>query len=106
MTDTLSRIVGPVNVALGTSTVFTGTAAHIYTIKHIRVVNGTGGSITLKLGIGGVADANLILPATALGLGESCEFDGLLVLAGAETLQANASATGLTVTVAGLDQVA
>ncbi len=104
MTDILERLAGPANIANGTSTVFTGTGAHTYTIKNIRVVNNTAGSITLKLGIGGVTDALLILPATAIGAGESGEFDGVLVLAGTETLQANATATGLTITVSGMDQ--
>jgi hypothetical protein len=104
MPDTLSRIVGPVNIANGDSTVFTGTAAHRYTLKHIRLVNTTGASITVKLGIGGIAAANLILPATPIDAGGFAEFDGLLILVGTETLQANASATGVTITVAGLDQ--
>ena len=104
MTDTLKRLAGPANIANGTSTVFTGTAAHIYTIRSILVINNTGGSITVKLGIGGVADANLVMPSTILAPGESASFDGLLVLTGVETLQANASATGATITVSGLDQ--
>lgn len=104
MADVLSRILGPSNIGNGTSTLFTGTAAHVYTIRHIVVLNGTAGSITLKLGIGGVADANLVLPATAIGAGERLEFDGLQILTGTETLQANATDTGLTITVSGLDQ--
>lgn len=104
MADILKRLLGPVNIANGTSTLFTGTAAHTYTLKNITVVNNTGAAITLKLGIGGVADDDLILPAVVIGPGESGQFDGMLVLEGVETLQANASATGLTITVSGLDQ--
>lgn len=104
MTDTLSRIVGPANIASGTSTVFTGTASHVYTIRDILIANNTTGSISIALGIGGVANANLILPTVTLGAGEQANFDGLLVLTGTETLQASASASGLTITVAGLDQ--
>lgn len=104
MADILSRIVGPANLANGTSTVFTGTAAHTYTIKHISLVNTTAAAITITLGIGGVAAANQILPATSIDAGGSAEFDGLLILTGTETLQANASATGVTITVSGLDQ--
>lgn len=104
MADTLSRIVGPVNIANGTSTIFTGTAAHVYTIKHIVLVNTTGAAISITLGIGGVAAANQILPSTSIDAGGQAEFDGLLVLSGTETLQAVASATGVTITVAGLDQ--
>lgn len=104
MADVLSRLAGPANIASGTSTVFTGTTAHTYTIKHIRIVNPTVGNVIIKLGIGGVADANLILPAASIDAGGFAEFDGLIVMAGTETLQANASATGMTITVAGLDQ--
>ena len=104
MADTLSRILGPVNIASGTSTLFTGTAGHTYTIKTILIENNTGGSITVKLGIGGVADANLILRSMPIGAGEEAVFSGLLVLSGTETLQANASASGLTITIGGLDQ--
>lgn len=104
MADTLSRIVGPVNAASGTSTIFTGTAAHTYTIRSIRMVNTTSAAITVKLGIGGVTDALLILPATSIDAGGWAEFDGVLVLSGTETLQANTTATGVTITVAGLDQ--
>ena len=105
MADTLSRLAGPANIASGTSTVFTGTAAHIYTIRSILVVNDSASSVTLKLGINGVTDPDLILPSTAIGVGERLEFDGLVVLTGTNTLQADASATGLTITVSGLDQV-
>lgn len=104
-TNKLARIVGPVNIASGTSTLFTGTVNHRYTIKKIKIVNPTAGAVTVKLGIGGVADANLIMPAVAIDAGGWAEGDGLeLVLEGAETLQANASATGTTITATGLDQ--
>jgi len=104
MADTLKRIVGPANLANGTATVFTGTAAHVYTIKQITLVNNTAGAVTIKLGIGGVTDALLITPAVTLQAGEYSTFDGLLVLTGTETLQANTTATGTTITVSGLDQ--
>jgi hypothetical protein len=102
--NVIKKIVGPANVASGTSTVFTGTVSHIYTIKNIVIVNNSSGAITYKLGFNGVADANLVLPAVTLQAGEYTTFDGLLVLTGTETLQANASATGGTITVSGLDQ--
>jgi len=104
-TEILGRIVGPVNLANGTSTVFTGTASHRYTIKKMTILNPTAGSITVKLGIGGVTDALLILSATALAAGESTVFNGMENLTGAETLQANTTATGCTFTANGLDQL-
>lgn len=104
MADTLSRILGPSNIGSGTNTLFTGTAAHTYTIKHIIIVNATAGSITLILGIGGVTAATQILGSTAIGAGERLEFTGLLVMTGTQTLQSSATATGMTITVSGLDQ--
>lgn len=101
----LSRLAGPANAASGTSTLFTGSASHIYTIKNIRVVNNTAGSITFKIGIGGVTDALLIVAAITLAAGDTYVDDtNMVVMAGAETLQINTTATGLTVTVSGLDQ--
>ena len=104
-TDVLARIVGPVNMANGTSTVFTGSASNRYTIKSIRIVNNTAGSITVKLGIGGVTDALLILAAVALAAGDTYQDDCFFVLEGAETLQSNTTATGSTITVSGLKQL-
>lgn len=104
MADTLKRLAGPANIGSGTSTLFTGVAAHIYTIKNITVVNNTAGSITLKLGVNGVTDAALFLPSSVIDAGGLAVFDGLLVISGTETIQANASATGLTFTMSGLDQ--
>src|SRR3954447_2377695 len=104
MADILKRLLGPVNIANGSTTIFTGVAAHVYTIRNITIVNPTSGSITVKLGVNGITDANLILPATPIGPGESAQFDGMLVLTGVETIQANVTATGLTITISGLDQ--
>ena len=104
MADTLSRIVGPVNLANGTSTVFTGTSAHTYTFKNIRIVNNTAAAVSVKLGIGGVTDALLIMPPISIPAGGILNHDCMVVIAGTETLQANTTATGTTITVSGLDQ--
>ncbi len=104
MPATLSRIAGPANLALGTATIFTGTTAHIYSIRSIRIVNNTSASITVKVGIGGVTDAILIVPALPIAPGAAYHETGLFVLSGTETLQANTTATGLTCTVCALDE--
>lgn len=104
MADVLSRIAGPANIASGTATAFTGTGAHTYSIRSIRIVNNTSGTVTVKVGIGGVTDAVLIIPAIAIAPGDAYHDDGLFVLSGTETLQTNASATGTTLTVCALDQ--
>jgi hypothetical protein len=106
--DLLKRIVGPANVASGTSTLFTGAAAHTYTIKHMTIVNNTAAAIVVKLGVqtaaGALNDADLILPSAAIDAGGVAEWDGTLVLSGTEVIRANASASGLTFTASGLDQ--
>lgn len=104
MSDLLERIAGPEAVASGASTLFTGIAAHTYTIRHMTLTNNTGSPVTVKLGIGGVADANLILPSSVIEAGGMAEFSGILVLSGTETLHASTSGTGLTFTMSGLDQ--
>jgi hypothetical protein len=107
MTDALSRIVGPTNT---TGTVFTGVTGHTYTIKYIRIVNGTTGSISVGIGIGGTGAANQILPPTAIGAGESAEFDGVLTVAGAtgatgaDTIQMTSGSSGATITISAMDQ--
>jgi hypothetical protein len=104
MADVMARLAGPANAGSGTSTVFTGTSGHTYSIRSIRIVNNTSAPITYKLGIGGVTDALLVLPAIAVQAGSAYHEDALFVLSGTETLQVNASATGGTITVCGLDQ--
>jgi hypothetical protein len=104
MAEALSRLAGPANVANGTATAFTGTAAHTYSIRGIIIANNTTGPITVKVGIGGVTDAVLIIPATSIAAGSTLVFDTLVVMSGTETLQTNATATGTTMTVSGLDQ--
>lgn len=105
MADLLKRILGPVAVASGSSTLFTGTAGHTYSIKHMRIINtDPTNAKTILLGIGGVAAANQILPTVTIEAGGWAEWDGLITLTGTETLQATASATGLTITLSGLDQ--
>jgi hypothetical protein len=104
MPNILSRIFGPANLASGTSTPFTGTTGHTYTLRNIRVVNGSAAAILFKLGIGGVLDANLIIPQISIPAGGILNHDCFIVMAGTETLQANTGGTGLTLTVSGLDQ--
>lgn len=103
-TEVLKRLAGPVNMTSGANTPFIGTAAHRYTIKHIRIVNNTAGAVTVKLGIGGTADGNLILHTLSIAANSTYTEDVLIVTDGTETLQANTSATGMTITVSGLDQ--
>jgi len=101
----ISRIAGPVAVASGTSTLFTGLANHVYTIRKIKIVNtDTVNAKTFQLFIGGSAQANAITPPLSVDPGGWAESDDFTVLAGAETLQITTSGTGLSASVNGLDQ--
>jgi hypothetical protein len=102
MADVLNRS-GPSALANGTSTFLTVTALHTYGIKSQRIVNNTASAVTIKIGIGGVADANLILPATIIPPNSVLHDDGFFVLLTGETLQVNTSGTGLELTVSYLD---
>jgi len=108
MPDTLDRLFGPANLASGYSAAFTGTAAHIYTIKTIHIVNPTAAAITVKLAIeatsGAQADSELILPTATIEAGGFAHYDGLIIMEGTEVLTATTSATGLTISGHGLDQ--
>jgi hypothetical protein len=104
MANLLARLLGPVNIANGTSTLFTGVAAHTYTLRNIRIVNNTAAAITVRLGIGGVTDALLITPPITIPAGGFINHDCFIVMSGAEALQAIATATGTTITISGLDQ--
>ena len=104
MANLLSRIAGPIAIASGTSTVFTGATAHRYTVRGITITNNTVAAINIKLGINGVADINLILPQSSIDAGGFATFDGVLVLVDTDALIAVAGTSGLTITLSGVDQ--
>jgi hypothetical protein len=104
-TDMLKRLAGPAAAASGTSTLITVPTGHLYTVKKIKVVNtDTVNTKTFQLFINGSAAANAITPVYTVDAGGSGVSDEFEVLAAGDTLQITTSATGLTVTVAGLDQ--
>lgn len=103
MANVFDRIAGPANAATATSSIFTGTTAHIYVIKNIRFVNNSASAITVKFGIGGTADANLIIPAVSVPAGGMLNHDCFVILEGTEVLHINVSATGGTYTVSAVD---
>lgn len=102
-TETLTGL-GPTNISSGTATYLTVTSSHVYTIYGLEIVNNTGAAITVKIGVGGVADANLVMPPVAIPAGGWLEFDGRLTLDSTDTLQINASASGTTLSGSYLDQ--
>lgn len=105
MANTLSRLAGPVAVASGTSTVLTVTTAHTFTIKKIRVVNtDLVNAKDIQLFVNGSAAGNAVMNKITVDPNSMIDDDPVLTLASTDTLQAITSATGLTITVSGLDQ--
>lgn len=102
--DSLVRLIGPTALVSGTTTIFTGVSGHTYTIRDITILNTSGASVSISLGIGGVAAGNLILPTSTIVAGGFATYSGVLILENTETLQANTSNTGLTILANGMDQ--
>jgi hypothetical protein len=104
MPDTLDRLAGPVAPGTGPQTILTVPGGHTYTIRYIAIVNNNAITVDVKLGINGVADADLILPFTPILIFGQGVFSGVLTLEAGDTLMIDSDATGITVTVSGLDQ--
>ncbi len=104
MAEVLTRLAGPVALTSGTQTVFTGTAAHVYTSLDLRIVNPTAGDITVSVGVNGLADENLIIADVTLSEDDMLDDNSRHVLAGTDTLEVQCSADGLTLTWSGVDQ--
>lgn len=86
------------------TTLYTVPASKVAEIVHIRVVNPTGASHTIKLWHDGSADVNLILPTVTIDAGGWGEFDGRILMETGDTLVAQAdAASAVTATVYGFE---
>lgn len=86
----------------GTTTLYTVPGSTEAIVSHIRVVNVSGGAVTVKLWHDGTADVNVVLPEVTLEAGEWGEFDGTITMEAADTLVGQSdTATAVTVTVYG-----
>ena len=62
------------------------------------------GAATVKIWKQGAVDANLILPAISLGIGEFAEWDGTMTMEAGDTLQAESDTNNaLTITIDGVE---
>lgn len=104
-TFTSARLAGPSALASGDSTVLTVPGSHTYVVRSILVANPSANPITVKIGVGGVADADLVMAPEIVPARDTLIFEPkMLPLAAADTLEANASASGTTITVSGVDE--
>ena len=73
-------------------------------VRHMRVANNSSDDTTLAMWQGGTTDAEMILPPAMITEGGWAEFEGSIILNGADTLYAAAGAgADLTITVYGLE---
>lgn len=103
MTDTYKKL-GQAELAqaAGTTTLYTVPGATEAIVKHITVVNSTGGAVTVKLWHDGSADVNLILPETTLDANGHGQWDGTMTMEAGDTLVGQSdTASAVTVTVYG-----
>jgi hypothetical protein len=86
-----------------TTTIYTVPGGTEAIVKHMTVVNSTGGRVTFRLWRDGVADVNLITPPGAgLPKGAFWEWTGTMFMeAGATLVGQSDTATAVTVTVDG-----
>lgn len=102
MSDSFS-LLSQTQPGITTTTVYTSPAATQTIIKHIKAVNTTALAVTLTLYQSGSAATNLILPAASIPASGWAEFDGNILMAAGDTLQAKAgSATAITLSIYGL----
>jgi hypothetical protein len=105
MTDAAKRAAGPVAVTASTATYYTVPASTSIVIRSIHVANTTTAAITFTLGIGGTTAALSLWSGFSIPANGSLDWSGFLALATTETIQAVASATGLTLTINGVTTV-
>lgn len=75
-------------------------------IKHMTIVNPSGGACWVKLWTAGTSDVNLILPQVSIEAGGWGEFDGTITLHAGVTLSAQAQTNDvLTITIHGVELV-
>lgn len=105
MTDAAKRLAGPVAVTTSTATYYPVPASTSVIVRSIHVANTTASPVTLTLGIGGTTAALSLWNGFSIPANGALDWSGFLALAATETIQALASATGLTLTMSGVTTV-
>lgn len=103
------RLAGPTLVVAGAAavTLYTCPEGKVALIKSIRAVAATGGTSSLKIGIGAATEGSRILNVSIGASGTFVDTDtDPVVLAAGETLKADASTTNVTVTLSGAELTA
>lgn len=103
MADTLKRLAGPSALGTTAATIYTTPASTTTSLRNIHVVNTSAGSLTLTMSVGTDAAGTRIYDALTIPTKSALAWDGLIVLAATEVIQAFGSAAGLTITLSGVE---
>lgn len=106
-TDTLKRLGGPTALSTSAATIYTVPASTVATIKSIRVSNETGSAAPLAISVGTDGANKRFIYGLSVPANGSYDWEGTLVLAAAEVLQAysgpSGTASSLTIVVSGVE---
>lgn len=104
MADTLKRLAGPTALTNAAVTQYTVPALTTTTIRSIHVCNESAASHDFTLSIGADGAGKRIFKNQQVGIGDSFDWTGNIVLAAGEVLQALADAGAvLTLVVSGIE---
>ena len=97
------RLVDPTAAASGDNTLYTPSEQHRALLQTVTMLNTAASKVTVKVGINSTANASLVFPSVGIPAGGMVERDTKRYLTDADSLLLNCSATGVTVTVDGID---
>jgi len=100
----LERLAGPATLGSGPTPVITVPAGREWVVQYMALLNLSGVTVTVSVGVNGVTNDDLIWPPTPLGANERATFEGELVLNAGDVLYVNASGSGITFSADGIDE--
>lgn len=104
MTDTLARLAGPVALGAAAATIYTAPASTVVVVRSVRVCNESATQRTFRLSVGADgAGTRFFYDVPVDPTDEGFDWNGSLILAAGEVLQAYASAaSALTISISGV----
>lgn len=103
MADVAKRMVGPTNLAVAAATVYTCGAPTAGIVRNIHVANTTAAAQTFNLSVGADATGTRLYSSVTVPANGTFDNACFIVVNPGEVLQAFASATGLTLTISGVE---
>jgi hypothetical protein len=103
LADTAKRLAGPTALGTTATTVYTVPGSTVTILRGIHVANTTAGALGFTASIGSDAAGTRLWSAQSVPANGSLDWSGFQVMSTADVLQAYGSATGLTLTVSGVE---